>query len=104
MVVTFCGHQQMTLIEEISNWLDVILPSLIEGGATTFCLGGYGMFDLLAEAAIKRQKMAYPHIKMHLVLTYLDKAPEFVRRNYDGVIYLSAVGRSPVLVCDGKTK
>lgn len=87
MIVTFCGHRQMILTEEISNWLDIILPSLIEGGATTFCLGGYGKFDQLAAAAVRRQKIFYPNIRMFLVLAYPDRAPAFVRRNYDGIIY-----------------
>ena len=56
MTITFCGHSQINDQNKLSNWLDMILPALIEGGATTFYLGGYGDFDRLAAAAVKRQK------------------------------------------------
>jgi len=40
MIVTFCGHSQTSNQDKISGWLDAILPSLLEGGANTFYLGG----------------------------------------------------------------
>lgn len=70
MTVTFCGHSQIFNQDAVSKWLDLILPSLIEGGATTFYLGGYGAFDQLAAAAVIRQKAAYPAIEAVLVLPY----------------------------------
>lgn len=73
MIVTFCGHSKLYKTESFSKWLDAILPSLIEGGAGTFYLGGYGAFDGLAAAAVKKQKKTYPHIELILVLAYLDR-------------------------------
>ncbi len=73
MVVTFCGHGKINKTEEISKWLDTILPSLIEGGANTFYLGGYGAFDGLAASAVRRQKAIYPDIESVLVLAYLNR-------------------------------
>lgn len=73
MNVTFCGHSKINQTEVFSSWLDMILPSLIEGGADTFYLGGYGAFDSLAAKAVKRQKETYPHIEMILVLAYLNR-------------------------------
>ena len=73
MIVTFCGHSKLYKPEAFSNWLDMILPSLIEGGADTFYLGGYGDFDALAASAVRRQKETYPHIELILVLAYLDR-------------------------------
>lgn len=67
------------------RWLDLILPSLIEGGAATFYLGGYGAFDRLAAAAVKRQKATYPAIEAVLVLPYLDRnmdASDYDRTTY----------------------
>ena len=32
MVVTFCGHSKIYQTGDFSKWLDIILPSLIEGG------------------------------------------------------------------------
>ena len=38
MIVTFCGHSKLYQTGDFSKWLDIILPSLIEGGAATFYL------------------------------------------------------------------
>lgn len=73
MIVTFCGHSKLNKPDGFSKWLDIILPSLIEGGATTFYLGGYGDFDALAASAVRKQKKTYPHIELTLVLAYLDR-------------------------------
>lgn len=85
MTVTFCGHSKLyNQTCEISKWLDIILPSLIEGGAATFYLGGYGDFDSLA-AAIRRQKATYPNIEAVLVLAYLNRDADISR--YDSTAY-----------------
>lgn len=83
MTVTFCGHSKLNRSDSFSKWLDVILPSLIEGGAATFYLGGYGDFDGLAAAAVRKQKESYPHIE--LVLAYLDR--EIDASRYDSTTY-----------------
>ena len=85
MTITFCGHRQVNDQNKLSNWLDMILPALIEGGATTFYLGGYGDLDRLAAAAVKRQKTAYPHIESVLVLPYLNR--KFDTTSYDSTTY-----------------
>ena len=85
MNVTFCGHSKIHQTDGFSKWLDMILPSLIEGGATTFYLGGYGAFDGLAAAAVRKQKKIYPHIELILVLAYLDR--EIDASRYDSTTY-----------------
>lgn len=85
MNVTFCGHSKLYQTENISKWLDIILPALIEGGATTFYLGGYGDFDSLAAAAVRRQKISYPNIEAILVLAYLNRDVD--ASCYDGTTY-----------------
>lgn len=85
MTVTFCGHSKLYKTDSFSKWLDVILPSLIEGGAGTFYLGGYGAFDGLAAAAVRKQKKIYPHIELILVLAYLDR--EIDASRYDSTTY-----------------
>ena len=85
MTITFCGHSQTNDQDKVSSWLDVILPALIEGGATTFYLGGYGDFDRLAAAAVRRQKSVYSHIESVLVLPYLNR--EFDTADYDHTTY-----------------
>ena len=71
MNVTFCGHAQITEREALQNWLQTVTQSLIEQGATTFYLGGYGDFDSLAAAVLREQKKRYPQIELVLVLAYL---------------------------------
>lgn len=44
MIVTFCGHAQISQSEKIEKWLYAVTQKLIEQGATTFYLGGYGAF------------------------------------------------------------
>ena len=71
MNVTFCGHAQITEREALQNWLQTVTQNLIEQGATTFYLGGYGAFDSLAAAVLREQKKRYPQIELVLVLAYL---------------------------------
>ena len=85
VIVTFCGHSKIYQTGDFSKWLDIILPSLIEGGASTFYLGGYGDFDSLAAAAVRRQKAVYPHITAILVLAYLNRETDASR--YDDTTY-----------------
>ena len=85
MIVTFCGHSKIYQTGDFSKWLDIILPSLMEGGAATFYLGGYGDFDSLAAAAVRRQKAVYPHITAILVLAYLNR--EIDTSRYDSTTY-----------------
>ena len=86
VIVTFCGHSKLyNQTDDFSRWLDIILPSLTEGGAATFYLGGYGDFDSLAAAAVRRQKAVYPHITAILVLAYLNREADASR--YDDTTY-----------------
>ena len=85
MIVTFCGHSKINRTEGFSQWLDIILPSFIEGGAATFYLGGYGAFDGLAASVLRKQKKTYPHIELILVLAYLTRAID--ASYYDGTTY-----------------
>jgi len=85
MIVTFCGHSKIYQTEGISKWLDMILPSLIEGGADVFYLGGYGDFDLLAAWAVRRQKAVYPDLESVLVLPYPNR--NFDTSSYNSTTY-----------------
>ena len=55
MNVTFCGHSQITKEDKIASWLRTVTQSLIEQGATTFFLGGYGEFDSLTTLFMREQ-------------------------------------------------
>ncbi|WP_373164980.1 hypothetical protein [Agathobaculum sp. Marseille-P7918] len=85
MNVTFCGHAQIWQSEEIEKWLFHITQSLIEQGATTFYLGGYGAFDSLAASVLREQKKRYRNIELVLVLAYLNTGRG--TSGYDSTVY-----------------
>ena len=72
MIVTFCGHSQISQCQAVERWLYGVTQELIPRGATTFYLGGYGAFDNLAASVLRRQKMQYPQIELVLVMAYLN--------------------------------
>lgn len=72
MNVTFCGHAQVAEQEKVEQWLFQVTEELIEQGADTFYLGGYGSFDNLAAKVLRCQKKRYPKIELVLVLEYLN--------------------------------
>ena len=71
MTVTFCGHAQISQSEKIEKWLYDVTQKLIEQGATTFYLGGYGAFDSLAASVLRMQKKQHPQIELILVLSLI---------------------------------
>lgn len=85
MNVTFCGHAQITEREALQNWLQTVTQNLIEQGATTFYLGGYGAFDSLAASVLREQKKRYPQIELVLVLAYLNTRRD--TSGYDRTVY-----------------
>ena len=85
MTVTFCGHAQISQSEKIEKWLYDVTRKLIEQGATTFYLGGYGAFDSLAASILREQKKQYPQIELVLVLAYLNT--ERNTSGYDSTVY-----------------
>ena len=85
MIVTFCGHAQISQSEKIEKWLYAVTQKLIEQGATTFFLGGYGAFDSLAASVLREQKKQYPQIELVLVLAYLNT--ERNTSGYDSTVY-----------------
>ncbi len=93
MIVTFCGHHAGYNEKEVSGWLDTLLPMLIEGGADTFYLGGYGRFDELSAEAVRRKKKRYPNIQSVLILAYPNKKHDPAL--YDRSIYPAMKGVTP---------
>ena len=85
MTVTFCGHAQISQSEKIEKWLYDVTKKLIEQGATTFYLGGYGAFDSLAASVLREQKKRYPQIELILVLAYLNTGRD--TSGYDSTVY-----------------
>ena len=85
MIVTFCGHRDVFDPEAVGAWLIETVEELIREGADCFYLGGYGQFDALAAAAVRKQKERYLEIRSVLVLPYLDRS--FDASAYDETVY-----------------
>ena len=85
MIVTFCGHREIAQTTEVEEWLQTVIHGLIEQGATTFYLGGYGAFDGLAASVLRKEKKNHPWIERILVLAYLNGRQDAV--GYDGSVY-----------------
>lgn len=85
MTVAFCGHAQISQSEKIEKWLYDVTQKLIEQGATTFYLGGYGAFDSLAASVLREQKKRYSQIELVLVLAYLNTGRDTF--GYDSTVY-----------------
>ena len=85
MTVAFCGHAQISQSEKIEKWLYDVTQKLIEQGATTFYLGGYGAFDSLTASVLRAQKKRYPQIELILVLAYLNTGRN--TSGYDSTVY-----------------
>ena len=85
MVVTFCGHKEITGSDELHDRLLSVLRELISEGADSFLLGGYGAFDGLAASAVREMQAEFPHIRSTLVLPYIDRS--FNTELYNGSVY-----------------
>ena len=84
-VVTFCGHNEAGIGEEIRQRLYRTVEQEIQNGADLFYLGGYGCFDRMAAGIVRELKKKYPHIKSVLVLAYLNR--EVDMKYYDETTY-----------------
>jgi uncharacterized phage-like protein YoqJ len=85
MIVTFCGHNDVPQSETVKEWLHNVISDLIERGADTFYLGGYGSFDSLAATVVKEQQRLHPAIESVLVIPYLNTNQNHDR--YDRLLY-----------------
>ena len=65
----FIGHRAAD--ERLLPRLELVIDQLITGeNVRYFYVGGYGGFDRIAAAAVKRAKQKYPDITLMLVLPY----------------------------------
>lgn len=69
----------------MQEWLTRTVEQLISDGADTFYLGGYGDFDHLAASVLRELKKTHTHIKLVLVLAYLNRDAN--TSGYDCSIY-----------------
>lgn len=85
MIVTFCGHKNVSDSTVVGKKLRVVIEELISRGATEFYLGGYGGFDSLAASTVRSLKASHPNIRLILVIPYLNR--EYDSKAYDELLY-----------------
>lgn len=85
MTAAFCGHAQISQSADVEKWLYAVTLRLIKQGVNIFYLGGYGAFDSLAAAVLRKQKTQYPEIELILVLAYFDTKRD--TSGYDSTVY-----------------
>ena len=85
MKITFCGHKDVADREAVERWLYSVCSELIIQGADEFYLGGYGGFDHMCAAVLREVKRANPHIRLILVLRYLNSS--ILTDGYDETVY-----------------
>lgn len=85
MKITFCGHKDVVDREAVERWLCSVCSELIAQGADEFYLGGYGGFDHMCAAVLRKMKDANPHIRLVLVLPYLNRS--ILTDGYDETVY-----------------
>lgn len=85
MIATFCGHSELSDGALVREWLSDVCERLIVSGADEFLLGGYGAFDELCDDVLCDLKHQYCHIRLVLVLPYLNRA--IPTAGYDATVY-----------------
>ena len=85
MKITFCGHKDVIDREAVRRWLCSVCSELVAQGADEFYLGGYGDFDHMCAAVLREMKSSNPHIRLVLVLPYLNSS--IVTDGYSETVY-----------------
>lgn len=94
-ICSLFGHRELWGEEDFDEKLENALIYAIENlGITDFYVGDYGKFDLFSALCLRKLKAKYPHIRLILVLAYLDKKYNevdkvFNKNTFDEIIYPS---------------
>ena len=92
MKISFFGHADSMLSDELENEILKYLSELLAEGKGEFLLGGYGNFDAYALKFGLDLKKSNRELKLTLVSPYIDwgylkKQGDYVRTAYDEVVY-----------------
>ena len=91
----FIGHREAD--ERLRPRLELVIDRLIrEEGVLYFYVGGYGGFDRVAAAAVRRMKQKYPDITLMLVLPYHPaERPTEAPDGFDGTYHPDGLESTP---------
>ena len=91
----FIGHREAD--ERLLPRLELVVDRLIqEDGVRYFYVGGYGGFDRVSAAAVRRMKQKYPDITLMLVLPYHPaERPTEAPNGFDGTYHPDGLENTP---------
>lgn len=91
----FIGHRDAD--ERLLPRLELVIDRLIrEENVRYFYVGGYGGFDRVAAAAVRRMKQKYPDITLMLVLPYHPaERPTEAPDGFDGTYHPDSLESTP---------
>ena len=91
----FIGHREAD--ERLLPRLELVIDRLIrEEHVRYFCVGGYGGFDRVAAASVRRMKQKYPDITLMLVLPYHPaERPTEAPNGFDGTYHPDGLESTP---------
>ena len=91
----FIGHREAD--ERLLPRLELVIDRLIqEDRVRYFYVGGYGGFDRVSAAAVKRTKQKYPDITLMLVLPYHPaERPTEAPVGFEGTYYPEGLENTP---------
>ena len=91
----FIGHREAD--DRLLPRLELVIDRLIrEEGVRYFYVGGYGGFDRLATAVVRRMKQKYPDITLMLVLPYHPaERPTEAPEGFDGTYHPDGLESTP---------
>ena len=91
----FIGHREVD--ERLLPRLELVVKRLIvDENVRYFYVGGYGGFDRIAAAAVKKAKKQYPSITLMLVLPYHPaERPIEIPYGFDGTYHPDGLENTP---------
>jgi len=73
MIITFCGHNDVSEVNKVKEWLFNVLDQFIYEENVICYLGGYGEFDRLAASVVRQKQKVNPAIQSVLIIPYLNR-------------------------------
>ena len=73
MIITFCGHDNVSEICKVREWLCAVLDQFMHEKSIIFYLGGYGGFDRLAASVVRQKQKVNPTAQSVLIIPYINR-------------------------------
>jgi len=85
MIITFCGHDNVSNINKVREWLGNALDQFIYEENVICYLGGYGGFDRLAASVVRQKQKVNPAVQAVLIIPYLNRT--YGESGYDYTLF-----------------